>query len=150
MIAVEGGSQGGALAMAVSALDARPALVMADVPGNSNIERRVEEARGALAAVTEYLAVYPQCTDAALKTLSYFDTMNMADKIKCKVLASVALKDTVCPAEMYFATYNRIKSEKRIEIYPFNGHEGGHGIHNEIKLRFLRENLTNRSNRPVE
>ena len=140
-IAIEGGSQGGALAMAVSALDTRPRLVMADVPGNSNITRRVEGAHGALASVTQYLTLYPHHTDQVFKTLSYFDTMNMADKINCKVLASVALKDNVCPAELYFATYNRIRSEKQIEIYPFNGHEGGGGIHTEIKLRFLKKNL---------
>jgi cephalosporin-C deacetylase len=65
----------------------------------------------------------------------------MADKIRCKVLACVGLKDNVCPAECYFATYNRITSPKAVRIYPFNGHEGGGAFHHEIKLQFLRENL---------
>jgi cephalosporin-C deacetylase len=140
-IIIEGGSQGGALGMAVCALDERPYLAMVDVPSNSNIEKRVENAFGSFASVTEYLKLYPDKVDEALDTLSYFDTMNMADKIKCKVLASVGLKDTTCPAKMYFATYNRITSNKQIEIYPFNGHEGGREFHNEIKLRFLKDNL---------
>lgn len=140
-IILEGGSQGGALVMAVSALDPRPFLAMADVPSNSHLVRRVEGEHGSFSSVTQYLKLYPDQTDQAFETLSYFDTMNMADRIKCKVLASVALKDNTCPAKMYFATYNRIPGEKRIEIYPFNGHEGGKGIHNEIKLKFLLDNL---------
>ncbi|MGL4338659.1 MAG: acetylxylan esterase, partial [Turicibacter sp.] len=79
--------------------------------------------------------------DMAYKTLSYFDTMNLADRIQCKVLASVGLKDNVCPPKLYFATYNRITSEKDIKFYPFNGHEGGHRVHQEIKLRFIRDNI---------
>jgi cephalosporin-C deacetylase len=140
-IIIEGGSQGGALGMAVCALDSRPYLAMVDVPSNSNIDKRVEGAFGSFASVTEYLKQNPDKIDKAMETLSYFDTMNMAHLIKCKVLASVALRDNTCPARFYFATYNRITSEKRIEIYPFNGHEGGHGFHNEVKLRYLQENL---------
>jgi cephalosporin-C deacetylase len=140
-IIIEGGSQGGALGMAVCALDTRPYLAMVDVPSNSNLSRRVEGGNGSFSSVTDYLKIYPGRTDEALRTLSYFDTMNMADKIKCKVLASVALKDEICPAKCYFATYNRIKSEKEIHIYPFNEHEGGMGVQNEIKLKFLRDNL---------
>lgn len=39
-IIVSGGSQGGALCSAVSALDGRVKLALADVPSNSNLERR--------------------------------------------------------------------------------------------------------------
>jgi len=140
-IVIEGGSQGGALGMAVCALDDRPYLAMVDVPSNSNLERRIQGEHGSFASVTAFLKKYPHLTDQVLETLSYFDTMNLADRIHCKVLASVGLKDQTCPAEMYFATYNRIPGEKTIKIYPFNGHEGGGVIHNEVKLRFLKENL---------
>ena len=142
-IIIEGGSQGGALGMAVCALDSRPCLAMVDVPSNSDLVRRVEGAHGAFSSVTDYLKVHPYETDRVFETLSYFDTMNMADKIQCKVLASVGLKDDICPAIMYMATYNRIKSEKEIRMYPFNGHEGGSSVHNEVKLRFLRDFLQN-------
>ncbi|OJU18608.1 MAG: acetylxylan esterase [Clostridiales bacterium 43-6] len=140
-IVIEGGSQGGALAMAVCGLDSRPFLVMADVPSNSNIEARVEGAFGSFSGVTEYLKRYPHKVDETFETLSYFDTMNMAKHIQCPVLASVALKDNICPAKMYFATYNRITAEKQIEIYPFNGHEGGGDIQTEKKMRFLYKHL---------
>lgn len=136
-IIIEGGSQGGALGMAVSALDDRPWLAMVDVPSNSDIVSRVEGSHGAFSCVTNYLKAFPGNIGKAFYTLSYFDTMNLADRISCKVLASVGLKDNTCPALMYFATYNRIQSEKEIYLYPFSGHEGGGSTHQEIKLRFL-------------
>ena len=70
-------------------------------------------------------------------TLSYFDTMNMAETIRCPILASVGGQDIICPPHCYFASYNRIRSEKEICIYPFNGHEGGRSHHLEKKLAFL-------------
>lgn len=140
-IIIEGESQGGALGMAVCALDSRPYLAMVDVPSNSNIEERIKGVNGSFSAVTEYLQIHPENINKVFETLSYFDTMNMADRIKCKMLASAALKDDVCPAIMYFATYNRINAPKEIKLYPFNGHEGGGMLHREYKLEFLRENL---------
>lgn len=140
-IIIEGGSQGGALSMAICALDSRPKLCMADVPSNSNLQLRVEGGYGSFSAVTEYLKQYPDHREKALHTLSYFDTMNMADRIHCRVLASVGLVDNICPARHYFATYNRITAPKDIKIYPNSGHEGGGARHNEHKLHFLRQYL---------
>lgn len=136
-IVIEGGSQGGGIGMAVVALDNRPKLAMVDVPSNSNLVSRVEGNHGAFGAITEYLNMHPDQTDFVFDNLSYFDTMNFADRISCPVLASVALKDETCPAQMYFATFNRILCEKEIVIYPFNGHEGGKAKQTEIKLKYV-------------
>lgn len=141
-IVIEGGSQGGALGTAVSALDDRPVLSMVDVPSNSNLVCRIEGNHGAFAAVAEYLNKHPEQTDLVMDNLSYFDTMNLADRISCRVLASVGLKDETCPPQMYFATYNRITSQKDIIIYPFNGHEGGGAGHTEIKLGYLQQHFS--------
>lgn len=138
-LVVEGGSQGGALGMAVASLDERPALAMVDVPSNSNLALRVEGAHGSFSAVADYLKQYPDACDRAFETLSYFDTMNMAERIRCPILASVALRDNICPAKCYFASYNRIRSPKEIMLYPFNGHEGGGSRHTGEKIRFLKE-----------
>jgi cephalosporin-C deacetylase len=139
-LVIHGASQGGALGMAVCSLDSRPWLAMVDVPSCSNIEARIEGEHGSFASITEYLKKHPYHLEKVYETLSYFDTMNMADKIRCRILASVALKDNVCPAKCYFASYNRITAPKDIKIYPFNGHEGGHEVHMEEKLRYLKEN----------
>lgn len=140
-IVIEGGSQGGALGMAVCALDGRPWLAMLDVPSNSNLERRVIGAHGSFSSVTEYLRLHPSHLEKAFETLSYFDTMNMSEAITCPVLASVGLKDNTCPAECYYASWNRMRGEKEIRHYPFNGHEGGGAEHNEAKLWWLWNHL---------
>jgi cephalosporin-C deacetylase len=138
-IIINGVSQGGALGMAVSCLDHRHKIALVDVPSNSNIERRVEGCHGSFTGVKDYLTRYPEHLEKAYETLSYFDTMNMADKITCKIFASVALKDEVCPAVCYFASYNRITAPKQIEVYPFNGHDGAYPVQFEKKLRYLKE-----------
>ncbi|WP_339319259.1 acetylxylan esterase [Paenibacillus sp. FSL R10-2734] len=138
-IVIEGASQGGGLGMAIAALDNRPRLAMVDVPSNSNLVARIEGNHGAFGAIAEYLKQHPEQTDLIMDNLSYFDTMNLATRITCPILASVALKDETCPALMYFATYNRIQSEKEIVIYPFNGHEGGGMKQTEVKLRYLQQ-----------
>lgn len=138
-IIVSGGSQGGALCSAVSALDGRVKLALADVPSNSNLERRVEGAHGSFSCATEYIRRYPDQMEQVYETLSYFDTMNLADRIRTATFASVGLKDEICPALCYAATFNRIAAPKVLKIYPFNGHEGGQSLHHQRKLRFLKE-----------
>ena len=140
-LVVEGGSQGGGMAMAMVALDPRPILALADVPTYSNLTERVLTGAGGFASVADYLKRYPEHTERCLTTLSYFDTMNFADRIRASVYASVGGRDPVCPAKCFFATYNRVTSPKAVEIYPFNGHEGGGSRHFERKLVRLRDAL---------
>lgn len=138
-LVIEGGSQGGAIGMAVCALDSRPYAAMLDVPSASNLEERVRGGYGSYASIRDFLKEYPDALEQAFETLSYFDTMNMAENIRCPILASVGLLDETCPARCYFASYNRIRAPKRIEIYPFNAHDGCRGVHMGKKLAFLRE-----------
>lgn len=136
---VRGTSQGGALGMAVSGLDARVKLALVNVPSNSNIEYRIEHRHGSFTAVNDYLRAYPDNLERVYETLSYFDTMNLADHITARVFASVALCDPVCPALCYYATYNRIRSPKSICVYPFNEHDGARATHVEREIRFIRD-----------
>lgn len=146
-IVVAGVSQGGGIATAVSALDDRPCLSMVHVPSNSNLERRTEikvaaySGTGAFGGVNEYLREHPDQIDRVFETLSYFDTMNMADRIAAPTLASVALDDVVCPPECYFATYNRITAEKDMTVYPFCGHGDARGEQVEKQIRYLSERV---------
>ena len=72
--------------------------------GEAESNTVLEVLHGAFAAVADFLRRHPEQTDLVMDNLSYFDTMNMADRITCPVLASVALKDEICPPLMYFAT----------------------------------------------
>lgn len=120
-----GGSQGGASVIVVCALDERVKYGFAYVPSSSNIDKRVEGGNGSFREITDFLKNNPAYSDTAYKTISYFDTMNMADRIKATIISNVGLKDDVCPAIMYYATYNRINSPKEITVYPFGDHGCG-------------------------
>ena len=61
--------------------------------------------------------------DEVFRKLSYVDIQNFADKITAKVHWTLAFKDENCHPSTQFATYNKIKSEKEMIIYPDYGHE---------------------------
>lgn len=67
-------------------------------------------------------------------TLSYFDNLNLCKNIKGKVFISVGLRDTCCPPSTVFAVYNNIEAEKKIDVYPFYGHELGIGLAYQEKI----------------
>jgi cephalosporin-C deacetylase-like acetyl esterase len=62
-------------------------------------------------------------TPAAKKMAAYYDVANFATRIKCPVLVSVGLIDTMCVPSSVYAAYSQIKSPKKI----FNGIKSGHG-----------------------
>ena len=67
--------------------------------------------------------------NSTLQTLSYFDTLNLADRVRCPTIMSVGLQDQICPPTTCFAVFNRIIGEKRYRIYPEKKHGLGHEHH---------------------
>ncbi|HWI51958.1 MAG TPA: acetylxylan esterase [Symbiobacteriaceae bacterium] len=138
-VVATGNSQGGGLTLAVAALDPQLAAAMPDVPYLCNFRRAVDvHTAGPYNELLEYMKRRPEHVSTVFRTLSYFDNMNLAERIACPVLCSVALIDTICPPSTVFAAYNRITAPKEIRIYPYNGHEGGGSYHVEEKYGFLR------------
>ncbi len=139
-IALTGGSQGGGLTLAVAALGANQPFVaaMADVPFLCHFRRAVEIfSTGPYQELINHWKSYPGVVENNFRTLSYFDGMNFAARIKCPVLLSVGLLDTTCPPSTGFGVYNNLTVEKEIKVYPYNAHEGGGAWHEEEKYRFL-------------
>ncbi|MBC8080307.1 MAG: acetylxylan esterase [Gorillibacterium sp.] len=61
-----------------------------------------------------------------LTTHSYFEAMNLADRITTPVLCSFSLLDLVCLTETIFAAYTYILgTSNEMIVYPFNGHWTG-------------------------
>lgn len=119
-----GGSQGGGLTLAATALSGRFALAMPDVPYLCHYRRALEIAQqGPYLELANYFKLYPEKEEPSFRTLSYFDNMNLADRITCPVLMTVGLVDLVCPPSSIYAAYNRIESTKRMAINPYHGHE---------------------------
>ena len=120
-IAVTGASQGGGLSLAAAALDSRIAVCAPDIPFLCDWNQYFKTSHWP--EMDEWIADHPKHTWATtLKTLSYFDTMNMAHRIKCPVFASLGVQDDICPPRTVFATFNRLAGPKEFRSYANAGH----------------------------
>ncbi len=137
-IAVESGSQGGAMALATAALDQSAALCMADVPSSCWMDERIYRRAGRGNGIADYLKAFPDRVELVSRALSYFDNLNHAPNITCPTLVSCGLKDPVCPPECVYAAYNKITAEKEMVTYPFAEHEGGGNLQLRRKLDYIR------------
>lgn len=139
-LAVTGGSQGGALTLAVAALDGRMAAAMPDVPFLCHFRRALEVTNAyPYQEIADFMKQWPDRAETMFRTLSYFDNMNWADWITCPVLMSVGLQDLICPPSTVYAVYNRLGGVKEMRVYPYNGHEGGGSWHHELKMRWAKK-----------
>ena len=140
-IAVTGISQGGGLAIATCALDPRPKLLLPDQPYLCNFKQLIGTAIvNAVRNFREFLKDNKSKEEQMFDTLSYFDCMNLADKVKVKTLMSVGLKDVNCPPITTFAAYNHMKCKKEMAIYKEGTHEW-QWYHVERKLAWIVKNL---------
>jgi len=137
-IALNGGSQGGGLALSVAGLVPDLLLTFADVPFMCHWRRATDITDGdPYHEIVRYCRVHRDQTEQVFRTLSYFDGLNFAVRAASPGLFSVALMDTVTPPSTVFAAYNHYAGPKEIEVYPYNGHENGQSIHVELKFRLL-------------
>jgi cephalosporin-C deacetylase len=140
-LAVTGWSQGGGLSLAVAALSERPLLSLPDTPFLCDYKRAIQIAQaGPYPEIPLFLKNFPHLYDDAIRTLSYFDCLNLAPWVKCRTVISNCLWDDVCPPSTIFAVYNHISAEKQIEIYPFHKHEVPYD-HAETKFSVIVEML---------
>ncbi|WP_144755713.1 acetylxylan esterase [Curtobacterium pusillum] len=143
-IALTGGSQGGGITIAAAALvEAHVGPITAllpDVAFLSDWENGTAVAVGGpYRELAQYLSVHRDAIDTVWDTAAYFDGVHFAAGITAPALFSVALMDDVVPPRTTFAAYNALGSaDKEIEVYPYNGHEGGGFRHWERQVAFLR------------
>jgi cephalosporin-C deacetylase len=137
---ISGGSQGGGITTAVAGLRDDVAAALVDVPFLTHFRRAVETTDSEpYQEIVRFLKTQRGADERVFHTLSYFDGQNFAARAACPALYSVALMDQTCPPSTVFASYNHwAHPEKSIEIYPWNGHEGGSSEHRSAQLRWLR------------
>lgn len=129
-IAVAGSSQGGGIAIAAGALADGVRAVLPDVAFLCAYRRGAEVATaGPFQELATYLAVHRGEVETVFRTLSYFDGVSFARRFRVPSLWSVALMDPVVPPSTTFAAFNHASGDASIEVYPFNGHEGGGVTH---------------------
>ncbi|MEM2946496.1 MAG: acetylxylan esterase [Thermoproteota archaeon] len=137
-VGVTGSSQGGGLTLVVTALGGKVSLSLPEIPFLCHFERAVEVAASdPYLEISRYLKTHPDRFEKVFETLSYFDAMNFAPNVKCPILMSVGLLDTVCPPSTIFAVFNHLASETReLAVYPGMGHES-HSVHRERKIEWV-------------
>jgi cephalosporin-C deacetylase len=145
LVAVTGTSQGGGLTIAAATLVPDLVGAMPDVPFLCDFPRAITIVDGhAYAEIARYLKVHRDRTDRVLETLSYFDMAVLGTQARTPALFSVGLMDQSCPPSTVYGAYNRYGGPKEMVEYPFNGHEGGEGFHDLVKLRWLAQHLPDR------
>lgn len=135
-ICVLGASQGGGLSMMAAALSDVPAIAVAHIPNMCHMDFGILNSTGSLTEAAEFVARFPERLDQVMETLSYFDHLNLAHRIRIPILVSCGLKDTITMPETIYAAYNRITAPKEMHVYPFLGHHVS-GDHTRRSLEFI-------------
>ncbi|MFE4611893.1 acetylxylan esterase [Streptomyces niveus] len=139
-----GRSQGGGITLAVAGLVPDLVAIAPDVPFLCDFPRATTLTdRHPYREVGSYLHTYRRRGEQVRRTLSYFDGVHFAARGRAPALFSAALEDQTCPPSTVFAAFNAYPHEDRtIEVYEFNGHEGGEAYQEEAQLGWLPGRLT--------
>jgi cephalosporin-C deacetylase len=113
-LAVMGASQGGGVSLLVAGLDPRIQAVSADFPFLTDWPESLSAPGSPYADVRKFIAEHPERRAAVLKTVSYYDTLDVAGRIRVPVLVQTGLKDRTCPAPGIKTMYALIKSSHKV------------------------------------
>jgi cephalosporin-C deacetylase len=145
-VIVAGNSQGGLLSLAAAALDGNVAACLTSAPFLCDPERALRITESApWDEIVQYLSVYRDAEADVMTALSYVDGVAFARRGRSPVHFATGLRDTVCPPSTVFAAFNAYGEtfgadpRRRIEVYPFNHHEGGDAVNTRRQLHWLRE-----------
>ncbi len=130
-IFVEGGSQGGALALITAALDKRVKVLTLQVPLYADIHNDLLVSSSYQTQVfpfktfRKYQEKHPAFTwDKFFATWDYYDPQNFAPMVQCPVLMGIGLLDQFCPPRCSMALFNHIGSKnKEFVCVPNSTHE---------------------------
>jgi len=142
-VAVSGNSQGGAMAIAATALGDGVAAAMVGVPFLCDIERAMGLVDTApYGELVTYCRTHRYRVGQVRRTLSYVDGVHLAARASAATLFAVGLMDEVCPPSTVFAAYNAwAGADKQIEVWEYDGHDGGAGHQEAVQVRWLAERI---------
>lgn len=119
-VIVQGGSQGGALALITAGLDNRVTACVANHPALSDMSGyKMNRAGGYPHFFKKYVEID---TPNKINTLFYYDVVNFARFIKVPVFMTWGFNDDVCPPTTSYIVYNILKCQKEALITPINEH----------------------------
>lgn len=118
-VIVQGGSQGGALALVTAGLDERVTQCVANHPALSDMA--AFEA-GRADGYPHFSRTPGMTTSDKVKTMAYYDVVNFARRVKAETYLTWGFNDDVCPPTTSYATYNVLTCPKEALITPINEH----------------------------
>lgn len=121
-IMLQGNSQGAALSIVLAALDPRVDAIAVAHPALTDMAGYAEKDRtgGYPHFGRKYLDV--SLTKDVIATLSYYDVINFARRVKCPVFMTWGYNDNTCPPTTSQAVYNILDCPKESLITPINEH----------------------------
>lgn len=117
---VQGGSQGGALSIVAAALDKRVTQCVVNHPALSDMGAYSEKER--TGGYPQFNKIEGMFTKDNLTTMAYYDVVNFARHLNCKVYMTWGYNDITCSPTTSYAVWNVIKCEKESLITPINEH----------------------------
>ncbi|RGN31182.1 acetylxylan esterase [Bacteroides oleiciplenus] len=118
-VIVQGGSQGGALALITTGLDNRVTACVANHPALSDM---AGYKAGRAGGYPHFFRTGGMDTPDKLKTMAYYDVVNFARLIKVPTYITWGYNDDVCPPTTSYAVYNTLGCPKEALITPINEH----------------------------
>jgi cephalosporin-C deacetylase len=142
-IGAVGGSQGGGLAITISAMRKEVKAVSISAPYLCGYMDAIELTHAyPFHEINDYLHTYPERREELENTVAYFDGISFADKIECAVILNVGLQDNVVPPETGYAVFDAIaSSNKTFYEYDGHGHDAGKYVHGAIIDKFFKAEL---------
>lgn len=127
-IGLRGSSQGGALAIVSAAL--RPKVVKCaavSAPFMTSVMAALDLTHSyPYEELNEFLRLFPESRQTVRSTVSYFDVINFAARVRCPILLSVGMMDDCCPPETGLALADALENcSKLVHLYPGCAHDAG-------------------------
>lgn len=118
-VIVQGGSQGGALAIVAAGLDRRVTQCIVNHPALADMAAYRDGRTGGYPHLNK---VKGALTDEHVKTLAYYDVVNFARHITAPTYMTWGYNDNTCPPTTSYAVWNTLTCPKDSLITPINEH----------------------------
>ena len=121
-LAVTGGSQGGALSIITTALDSRVKSLGAFYPALSDVTGYLFDRAGGWPHYFDKANRSANEKKDKISTISYYDVVNFARRVKVPGYYSWGYNDETCPSTSMYAAYNVISAPKELYLALDTGH----------------------------
>lgn len=121
-IGIHGGSQGGALSIITASLDHRIKYLAAFYPALSDMAGFAYGRAGGWPQFYRNKKVDLQQIKPELETISYYDVVNFARRLKTPGYYSWGFNDETCSPTSMYAAWNQIQAPKQLLLVPETGH----------------------------